>query len=519
MLGGLAMVGVSALLRLVGVPLLAELFSDRIIPTLSVGQFIRISGTLGGLERAKEIVYWATFATMVGLGTMGGGMYGLVVPSRAGAMGGAQPRLVRRPRILLAAGLAGLAAAFVAFLWPVLTSNYLGVPAPWSRVLSITGIVVTFLAYGVVLAWVVGRSGRGAPGEDAVRSEETRSWDGRLIPRRTVILGGAGAVLAAVSGGLATLLFQRATVGPAGYDGLQTRGPRIDPVTPNDRFYVVTKNLIDPRVDRSLWRLGVSGLVERPRTWTFDALSALPAVEQEQTLQCISNGIAGGLISNAVWRGVPLPTVLDASGPGTGAGQVVMHAADGYVHTAPLAKAMEPTTILAYEMNGAPLAHRHGFPVRALVPGAFGEVSVKWIDGLELVEGGVEGYYEKQGWMAQFVPTRSRIDSPGTGATISLADRPAVEVRGIAFAGDRGISRVEVSTDGGQSWSPAHLEYAPSRLVWAIWTFPWQPGRPGTYHLVSRATDGTGRPQPSMRRGVVPRGATGYQRVRVQIRP
>jgi DMSO/TMAO reductase YedYZ molybdopterin-dependent catalytic subunit len=256
--------------------------------------------------------------------------------------------------------------------------------------------------------------------------------------------------------------------------------------------------------------------VDQPRTYDLAALRALPAIRQEQTLQCISNGIAGGLISNAVWRGVTMPSLLEAANPSPDAAQVVLHAADGYVHTVPIAKAMEPTTILAYEMNGQPLPDRHGYPVRALVPGTFGEVSVKWIDRIEVGSGGVEGYYERQGWMAQFVPTRSRIDDPRNGQTLQPGAGP-IRIAGIAFAGDRGVSEVEVSADGQGTWSPARIDYDHSNLAWVLWSFDWLPAMPGRYVLAVRATDGDGDLQTSERRGVAPRGATGYHQIAVQV--
>jgi DMSO/TMAO reductase YedYZ molybdopterin-dependent catalytic subunit len=179
-------------------------------------------------------------------------------------------------------------------------------------------------------------------------------------------------------------------------------------------------------------------------------------------------------------------------------------------------KAVEPTTILAYEMNGQPLPDRHGFPLRALVPGAFGEVSVKWIDRIEVGPGGVEGYYERQGWMAQFVPTRSRIDDPTNGQALRRGSEP-LRIAVIAFAGDRGISRVEVSTDGQATWSPARIDYDASKLAWVLWSFDWRPSAPGRYVLTARATDGNGDPQAAERRSVAPRGATGYHQIAVQV--
>jgi len=219
-------------------------------------------------------------------------------------------------------------------------------------------------------------------------------------------------------------------------------------------------------------------------------------------------------MSNAVWRGVPLWTVLAAAGPGSLATRAVFHAADGYVHTTGIQKAMAPDTLLVYRMNGVPLPHRHGYPVRVIVPGTYGEVNVKWVDRIELVDHTVEGYYERQGWKAQFVNTTSRVDVPTEGGVIQLGT--LVRVKGVAFAGDRGISSVEVSVDGGRTWRVASLGYA-NRLTWALWSVDWRPAAPGLYDLTVRATDGTGAVQPERQRGPAPSGATGYHRVRVRV--
>lgn len=328
--------------------------------------------------------------------------------------------------------------------------------------------------------------------------------------RRELVVGAAAGALALGSGGLAEVLRRRSTFG---YDGLEMLGSNVQAITPNDDFYVVTKNLIDPRVDAGSWRLELSGLVEKPRTFDLAEVESMPAVEQATTLECISNAVGRGLISNAVWTGVPLGTLLRQVVPKNSARRVFLHAADGYTHSMPINKAFEQTTLLALAMNGESLPDRHGFPARLIVPGAYGEVSVKWIDRIELVDDDREGYYEKQGWQAQRAHTMSRIDVPAKGSTVS----GPVEVRGIAFAGDRGISKVEVSTDGGESWRDAEIGYHPTRVTWALWSFTWRNAGAGEHELVVRATDRTGELQSAVAESSVPDGATGLHRVRVRV--
>ena len=179
--------------------------------------------------------------------------------------------------------------------------------------------------------------------------------------------------------------------------------------------------------------------------------------QQETTLMCISNGLDAGLISNAVWKGFPLRDVLDRAIPLSGAVRVRLHGVDNYTDTIPLEKALKPTTLLAYEMNGAELPDRHGYPLRLIVPGYFGEKHVKWVTRIEVTDANAKGFYEAQGWGPDFItPTRSRIDVPDPWSSFSLGKlNGPIEVKGIAYGGDRGISRVEFSSDGGKSWRDA----------------------------------------------------------------
>jgi len=181
-----------------------------------------------------------------------------------------------------------------------------------------------------------------------------------------------------------------------------------------------------------------------------------------------------------------------------------------------LADARNADNLLAYEMNGAPLPAEHGFPARLIVPGGYGEMSVKWLDRVEVLDEAEQGLYERQGWRAERVHTMSRIDRP-LGFRKLKVGRP-VAVNGVAFAGDRGIDRVELSTDGGRSWREVGLDYRASKLTWALWSDEWTPGRAGRHELVVRATDGDGNPQESKKEPIDPDGASGYHRIKVEVR-
>jgi DMSO/TMAO reductase YedYZ molybdopterin-dependent catalytic subunit len=137
-------------------------------------------------------------------------------------------------------------------------------------------------------------------------------------------------------------------------------------------FYCVTKNVVDAQVNVDLWHLEVGGLVKNPAKYRFGDLKGFHQVEQQTTLMRISNGLDAGLMSNAIWKGIPLRDLLERAAPLSSAMRVRFHSVDNYADTIPLEKAMEPTTLPAYEMNGVPLSYRHGYPARAIVPGYMG---------------------------------------------------------------------------------------------------------------------------------------------------
>nr|MDQ2658989.1 molybdopterin-dependent oxidoreductase [Verrucomicrobiota bacterium] len=240
---------------------------------------------------------------------------------------------------------------------------------------------------------------------------------------------------------------------------------------------------------------------------------------QETTLMCISNGLGAGLMSNAVWKGVPLAALLEAAGASKEARKVKLYGVDNYADTFPIEKALEPTTLIAYEMNGERLPDRHGFPARAIVPGYFGEKHVKWITRIELAGEDAEGFYEKQGWGPDFmVPIRARIDVPYEEEWIEAATAAkGIPMKGVAFAGTKGVSRVEVSTDDGKNWADATIDYPGTRLTWVLWSYHWQPENPGDYSLTVRATNGDDELQTFDEKRPFKSGTSGFHKVIAHI--
>ena len=294
--------------------------------------------------------------------------------------------------------------------------------------------------------------------------------------------------------------------------------PGLSPeITPNEKFYVVSKNVLrDPVVNEQTWRLEVAGLVNRPMTLTYEDVKALPAASQYFTLQCISNAVGGSLIGNAEWRGIRLSALLGQAGVKAGAVDVVLRAADDYVDSIPIQKAMESGTMLAYEMNGEVLPKAHGFPVRLLVPDIYGMKNVKWITKIEVIEYDLKGYWQTKGWDdTATMHTTSRIDIPKNGSNL-LAGQSFVG--GIAVAGSRGIRKVEVSTDGGGSWGPATIKPALGPDSWVLWLYPWElsAGEAEPRRILVRATDGTGVLQTSVVSDALPAGSSGYHAITVR---
>jgi DMSO/TMAO reductase YedYZ molybdopterin-dependent catalytic subunit len=294
--------------------------------------------------------------------------------------------------------------------------------------------------------------------------------------------------------------------------------PGLSPeITPNERFYVVSKNFFrDPEINETSWRLEVGGFVQHPLTFTLEQIKALPQTAQYFTLQCISNEVGGDLMGNAHWRGVSLQEVLERAGLRAGAVDIVLHSADGYTDSIPLAKAMQKDTVLAYEMNGDVLPRNHGFPVRLLVPDIYGMKNVKWVTKIEVVEYDFKGYWMQRGWSdVATMNTTSRIDVPRNRSFLRAGPNL---IGGVAVAGQRGIGQVEVSTDGGITWDVATVKAPLGPNSWSLWLYRWEAPDDAVAErkILVRATDDTGALQTSVVRETIPDGATGYHTIAVQ---
>ena len=287
-------------------------------------------------------------------------------------------------------------------------------------------------------------------------------------------------------------------------------------ITPVANFYVVSKNFGDPVVSADGWSLSIGGAVDRPMKLSLSQLRALPSVTEYVTLECISNDVGGGLISTGSFTGVSLSGLLAMASPRPDGTWAAFKARDGYAESLPMSMIQSsPEYLVAYDLDGAPLPEAHGFPARILLPGHYGMKGPKWLDSIDLVDHESGGFWEAQGWDHNaIVRTTSRFDAPRDGDIVKLG---AITVSGVAFAGVRGIGKVEYSTDGGQSWTPADLKAPLSPLTWVLWSAVWTPASEGAYALKVRATDGGGALQDSRDGPSFPTGASGFHTIRISV--
>ncbi|HET9016272.1 MAG TPA: molybdopterin-dependent oxidoreductase [Thermomicrobiaceae bacterium] len=475
------------LAALAGAPVGPQLVADRLTALVPVNIF---SSVLSGLESAaKPMVFGGVvigqilLGGLLGLAAAAGVRRGLSLPAVFGG-------LVAAVWVLLALVIAPIGGIGVA-----------GVGSSGGAGVTVIGDAIDAVVFAGVVA--LGLSSSAEPA--AVDA-------GRRTLLRVAAFGVPGALAAAYLARFGVSLAEKSGVTPS----TNSSGKLVSPITPASTFYVVSKNFVDPTVSLNGWSLGVSGKVSHPQIFQYQQLRARPAVNRVTTLECISNDVGGDYISTGQWTGFALRDLLAEVGLQPSATHLVMRAADDYSDSIPLAAAMHPYTMLVYDLNGAPLPNEHGYPLRMIVPGIFGMKNVKWLKSIEAITTDYSGYWQQRGWSnVATVQTMSRIDVPYDGNPIT-AGTPTL-VGGIAFAGDRGISRVEVSTDGGHTWSRADIQPPPSSLTWVIWTRTWTPAKAGSYTLMVRAWDGKGVPQTTTSQPPLPNGATGLDSIQVSV--
>ncbi|HVA21191.1 MAG TPA: molybdopterin-dependent oxidoreductase [Candidatus Micrarchaeia archaeon] len=519
-LTGLASAGIGLVLSFglqaaTGWPALPQVVADGVTLLLPGPVFGALIDALQ--EHGRPLLLLGLAAVVLAAGAVVGAIRGRRLADRAPGVDPHPPRAVRH----LAAALGETLALFLLTL-PLV--------AVGQGTLATGATGAAFLGWLLVMApleWILAEasSRRVRPSRGLGRTPLPQ-WSRRSV-LRAAGLGAAGVAVGSLAwrAAVATAPGIGASTGGggAGPTGATAVGPGtagagavdfgdLSGITPTADFYVVDIELFGPpAVDPRRWRLQVGGL--RPFALTRDELLALPHVRQVQTLECISNDVGGSLISTGVFEGVRLADLLHRAGVPPHTVEITFSCVDGYTESLPLADALAPTTLVADRLNGRRLTAAHGFPARVLVVDRYGMKNPKWLTAIAPASRAVAGYWEERAWNpAAIVRTMSRIDHPGQNGRVA-AGRP-VAVRGVAFAGTRGIQRVELSVDGGASWQRTHLQPQLSPYAWRLWTAVWRP-RPGTYALAVRAVDGTGTMQTPVSQPSFPNGATGYDGVTV----
>ncbi len=486
-----------------GLPSPVELFGDFILKHITVGTFLRLLTTFS--PNSKTAPLGLALLGMIAFGTVLSLPYAAIVRLQLPTKGYRSGK--REWLTALAFGIVMTLAGVVLF-WNELRQNFYGLPIDPARLASASGLLADFVLYAVVLCLAY----RALLPKYAVPG----SGD-EVASKRRLLLSRAG-VAALSIGGLAgtTELVRSYLSNYASYDGMKTATPlRVtSPITPNAEHYVVTQNPIDPIPNIDLWHLEVTGLIKNAGTYTFSEVQALPSISRAITLECIANGRGDHLIGTAIWQGVTLRSLIERhGGVDSNARYIAFYSVDGYNISLPLDEVLMADPLLAWRMNGAEIPIRHGYPMRVLIPGRYGEENPKWLTRVELTDHFVGGLYSDQGWYNGSLQTMSRIDHPLDQVSV----RQTVEVGGIAFAGDRGIQKVEVSVDGALTWHTATLQPPLSQDSWVMWSWPWTPTQTGAYTITCRATDGTGAVQTSRLRNTVPDGSTGYHQIPIQV--
>ncbi len=428
--------------------------------------------------------------------------------------------------VLLLAAVAGLLARRRFAYGAALLLLLVAIPAaaaltrPGAATTDVLPSVVAAVAGLASLGWLTRARASSAHGEADGPSRRGVLVAAGTLGLAAAAMGGTGRWIASYRTRTTVVDLPAATdPAPAFPAGLEGRVPGIsDFRTPTGDFYRVDTRLTLPIVDVDGWTLTIDGDVEREVTFTFDDLLAMPLVERDITLTCVSNEVGGTYIGAARWLGVRLTDLLDRAGiDGTRADQLLSTDVDGMTISTPLDLATDGRdAMIAVGMNGSSLTREHGFPARMVVPGLYGFVSAcKWITRITLTTyAEQEAYWTRRDWATDApIKISSRIDTPRPLSTVPAG---RTVIGGVAWAQHQGgIERVEVRVDGGP-WQQARLGPSAGSDYWRQWYLPWT-AEPGRHALAVRAVDGEGDVQTAVRTTPFPEGSSGIQEVVVNV--
>ncbi|KGM45626.1 sulfite oxidase [Neobacillus niacini] len=285
-----------------------------------------------------------------------------------------------------------------------------------------------------------------------------------------------------------------------------------------------------PKLTYSNYFLSINGLVSTPLLLSMQTIQQLPSKTVEMVLECSGNKrslfepkVFGeqwekGAISQGVWTGVSLSTLLGLSGISQDAKEVVVEGYDQgkrtdsdesfyYSRSLPVEKALHPDTIIAYEYNKKPLSFKHGFPFRLIVPQWYGMASVKWIKQISVIGSYFTGPFQRIDYLyypnqenddgAQPVTTMNVNSTIHKPLDMAILNTGKHEIKGIAWTGNGSITKVEISMDNGDTWTNANIINQKSSYKWVSWSHEWKATENGIYTIKSKATDSHGQTQPS----------------------
>jgi DMSO/TMAO reductase YedYZ molybdopterin-dependent catalytic subunit len=431
---------------------------------------------------------------------------------------------------LIAGGLFGL---------PVIAISTAGAGSNLHPLINILWFLILFATWGLTLSWSDRRLWVEEPPipEEAESGAEVDAAQVQRLSRRQflITLGAASAAITVAGTGLAAILDKTGSeLGTAegGADSThsadETTNKQLpnqdDPVmpapgtrpeyTPLKDHYKVFIELEPTSIETSTWKLPITGLVANPMMLTLDELRQnYPVQDQYVTMSCISGRVGTSLIGTTQWTGVSVQDVLADAGVQPEARFLLISSGDGFHETVDLQLiASDPRIMFCYDWDGNPLPDDHGSPLRIWIPDLYGMKQPKWITSVEVSDTYQEGYWVKRNWdeTAQ-VKTTSVIDSVAVNAIYEGRDGQIVPIGGIAFSGDRGISKVELSVDGG-AWQEAELRSPLSGTTWVIWRYDW-PFQSGEHTFEVLCHEGDGTPQIAKESKSRPAGATGIHSV------
>lgn len=446
---------------------------------------------------------------------------------------------------------AGLGLGLLFGIFVSLISLNVNQTATVGPLIGVAWLLLGFGVWGWLLGWSYDRlAGMPVMAADAPARADAMSVE--QLDRRSFLLrvGVSTAAITIVGAGLAAAISSRSRSGLGGaasapaptaepvvpggdptlgaaalLSPLPNAGASLEPApgtrpeyTPLADHYRIDINARPPSVDAGSWVLPITGMVDNPVELSLaDLKGNYEPVHRFVTLSCISNPLGGDLISTTLWTGARLQEVLADVGVQPGAQYLIIHGRDGFYETVALDLIdRDDRIMLTYHWDGVPLQDEHGFPLRIYIPDHYGMKQPKWIESIEVSDTYQPGYWVERGWSeTAVVRTTSVIDTVAAEDAYESDGQMLVPVGGIAYAGARSISRVEVSVDDGD-WQEAELRDPLADTTWVVWRYDW-PFEEGSHTFAVRCVDGDGNPQRTESNPVRPDGATGIYEVTAAV--